>query len=742
MRFLLKAVFTLAMLAVLAFGAIAFLVPRDVVRDQAISLVKQQTGRDLAVRGETSFTFYPSVGVALSDVTLSNPPGMEGGPMLRMDSLTLNLKLLPLISRSVEVERFSLVRPVFDLRVDAKGRRNWDFAKKQAAAPAAARRNGDAAAARGPVFIQAQAGGLGGGLIQDISLGTIRIEDGVVLYANALDGASHRLDALNVSLQQDDLDQPLNADGDLVWKREKIEFQGQVGSLTALLRGGSSAISMALSSALGKCDFNGRAASRANALSAEGDLKGDTPSVRALADWTGSAMTPGKGFGPAKVAGHLKFQDQVLAFTKTTFSLDGMNGQGNGTVTLKGKKPYIRAAFAVDKLDLNIYAGPGEPAPLPRRTLQPPPAQPKPKALPQAAPKPKDGQSLTDFIEDLNKGGKKPEVRAWSQRAMDFAGLNTVNADVNFNAGAIFYQQIKTGAGAVSASLKKGVLTANLNKLALYDGTGTGRLTLNGARAVPAIALAVDLRGLSALPFMRAAMKIKRISGRAHLVFNVSGAGRTQSQMVTTLSGNGNLRFTNGAIEGINIPAMIRGLKQGRFAGWKTTEREKTDFSSLSGSFTMSNGIASNPDLSLIGPLLRMTGKGTIDVPREYLDYALTPRLVASLQGQGGETDREGIVIPVRVRGPWGNPKAVPDLKRILEDPELARDALEKAGKAVKGLKGKKITGEDVEQILQGVLGGGQQPQPAAPGEPAQAQPQQQQKVDPEELLKKFFKKR
>ena len=743
MRFLIKSVFTLATLAVLAFGAIAFLVPRDVVRDQAIALVKQQTGRDLTVEGETSFAFYPSIGVALSDVTLSNPPEMGGGAMLRMDSLTLNLKLLPLISRSVEVERFLLVRPVFDLKVDRKGRRNWDFAKKQAAAPIPLQGQSEQRAAKAaPAFVQAQASGLGGGLIQDIRLGTIRIKDGIVLYSNALDGARHRVDAVNVSLQQDDLEKPLNADGDLVWRGEKVSFQGQVGSLTALMRGGPSAVTMALSSVLANSNFKGRLV-LAKAVSAEGDLTGETKSIRALADWAGSAMAPGKGLGPAKVAGHLKFQGQVLSFSKTTFTIDGMKGQGNGTVTLKGKKPYIRAAIAVDRLDLNIYTGPGKAAALPPRSFKPPPALPRSQAQPKAEPKPKEGQSLTDFIEDLNKGQKKPEVRAWSQRAIDFAGLRAVNADINFNTGAILYQQIKTGAGAVSASLKGGVLTANLNRLALYSGSGTGRITLNGARTVPALAVRLDLRNVSALPILRDAMKFKWISGRANLAVNLSGTGRTEQQIVATLNGNGSMRFSDGAIEGINIPAMVRGLKQGRFAGWKTSEREKTDFSSLTGTFSMRNGVATNTDLNLIGPLIRLTGQGTVNVPAESVDYALTPRLVASLQGQGSDQQLEGIVIPVRVYGPWARPKVKPDLKRIMENPELARDTIEKAGDLIKGLKGKKIKGKDVEQILQGVLGGGQQPQaaPAQPGQPAQAQPQPQQ-VNPEELLKQLFKKR
>jgi len=744
MRFILKTVFTLATLAVLVIGAMAFLVPTDLVRDQAIALIKEQTGRTLTVGGETSFTFYPGIGVQLGDVTLSNPPGMKGPPMLRMASLTLSMEFLPLLSRSVQIERFILLRPVFDLQVDGKGRRNWDFSRKTADAGSMKGRvikvMAKAAEARTaqamPRYISAQAGGPGDGAIQDIRLGSVRIEQGIVLYTDAKLGKKQRFDAVNISLKQKNTSAPVNAKGNLVWRGEKIDFNGQIGTITALTRGGPSAVKADISSVLGKTMFNGRVI-LGDAFSAAGVITGNTPSVRELAAWAGNPLASSKGFGPASISGTLNFKNNVLTFSKMKVSLDGMNGQGNGSVSLKGAKPYIRAAFAIDKLDLNAYVGPGGPLPKVRRTA------PQPIPAPGSVPaKPKKGQSLTDFIDDLNKKPAKPpirpEVRAWSRRAMNFAGLNTVDADINLNAGALLYEQLKVGRNAVSASLKKGVLTANLTKLQLYGGSGTGRVTLNGARAVPAFATTFDLRGVSALPILKDAIKFKWISGRANLTLNISGSGRSQSDIVRTLHGNGSLNFTNGAIEGINIPAMVRGFKQGKIGGWKEKSREKTDFSSLSGTFTMQNGVASNSDLKLIGPLIRINGQGIVSLAGERIDYSMSPRLVASLQGQGSQQPLEGIVIPVRIHGPWSHPKVTPDLKKILENPEAVADTVNKIGKGLKGLKGKKITGKDVENILQGVLGGGQQPAT----EQGQAQSGEPQKLNAEDIFKQLFKKK
>lgn len=721
MRLVIRVFFAIVVLILVVVGGVAVLVPQDAVRDQAIALVKQHTGRTLAVRGKTAFAFYPSLGVELGDVTLSGPLGMQGGPMLRMASLTLNVRLLPLLTRNVVINEFVMQRPVIELRVDAQGRRSWDFA----AGRPEQRLNEQPPRAAAPAApgVPAQTTAVRRAMVDNVRIGSVRIVGGVVLYRNDRSGVRHRLDAVNVSLEQDRASGPLQAQGEVVWQGEKVTFKGNVGSITALIRGGPSAVTLNAASRHGEGDFSGRLVTGA-AVAAEGELSISTPSLRALAQWTGKPLPPGNGLGPVSVSSRIKYQDKNLAFTKASFSLDGMKGQGNGSLAFKDPRPYLRAAFAVDRLDLNTWLAPAEAAPAPAPGNAPSPQAPPTGQPPNAKPKP---DSLTDFIEKLNSKQPAPKVQAWNRRAINFAALNAMDADVNVNMGALLYHKIQVGQSALSASLKGGVLTANLSRLELYDGTGTGRITLNGARELPALAVALDLKSVSALPLLDDAAAFAWVSGRANLAVNLSGAGRTQDEIVRTLQGNGSFAFTDGALEGFNIPAMVRGLKQGDLSAWKRQERLKTDFSSLTGTFTMQNGLASNSDLNLIGPLIRMTGKGTVDAPAEQVDFAIEPRLVASLQGQGAAGDLEGLVIPVRVHGPWSDPKITPELDKV--DPDAALDA---ARKAFDKLKGQKITGKDVENLLKSVLG---ENKPAEPGE----QPVEGDKTKAKDLLKQFL---
>ncbi|MEM8743110.1 MAG: AsmA family protein, partial [Pseudomonadota bacterium] len=729
LRLALRAAVVLVMLAVLGVAALAFLVPEDTIREQATSLVKQKTGRNLTIGGDISLALFPNIGVKLGDVQVSNPPGMKAGDTLRVGTLTVDLKLLPLISRRVEVNRIILNEPVFNLLSDSKGRKNWDFEKKTAAA-------GDSRVPQQgkPTFVRAQATGIGGGAVQDIKLGKIEIIDGTVNYVDEVTGANQNVSALNVSVVQPQLSDPLDAEGDLVWRNKTVTFNSRVNSLPALIRKEASKVRFSVNAPDAKAEFDGQVRTGA-APAVDGQLTANTPSVRELVGWMSAPLPPGGGLGPGSFSGLLSFKDDKLTFRNAQIGIDGMTGKGQGSVRLKGAKPLIAASLAFDKLDLNPYLQDGKG----QATRA---VQPKGSKSAAPAPKPESGQSLTDFIKKLDKQGDapKPQVRAWSQRRFDFAGLRAVDANVKLTTSAILYKRIKTGQSALTTSLKNGVLTADLTKFALYSGAGAGRVTLNSARKTPAMAAVFNLKGVSALPFLTDAADFKGLSGRANIELKISGAGQSQKAMVQGLQGSSRFAFTDGAIEGINIPAMVRGLKQGRFDGWRRSDREKTDFSELSASFVIQKGVAYNKDLQMIGPLVRMTGDGNVDLGRERIDYTALPRLVANLQGQGAVDDpKRGLLIPVRITGPLANPKVVPDLNRILNDPELAKDTVEKVGDVIEKLKNK----EDVNEILQGVFGGGNQQAPAPDGAQPQGPPgqpaQQGQPLRPEDVLRNLL---
>ncbi|MEO8007761.1 MAG: AsmA-like C-terminal region-containing protein, partial [Betaproteobacteria bacterium] len=97
---------------------------------------------------------------------------------------------------------------------------------------------------------------------------------------------------------------------------------------------------------------------------------------------------------------------------------------------------------------------------------------------------------------------------------------------------------------------------------------------------------------------------------------------------------------------------------------------EKTDFSELTGSFDIKNGIAHNGDFLAKSPFLRLTGEGDINLPDSTLNYLAKVAVVASSAGQGGKEmgDLKGLTIPVRASGPFTALKFKLEFGSVLSD--------------------------------------------------------------------------
>src|SRR5205807_1394156 len=130
---------------------------------------------------------------------------------------------------------------------------------------------------------------------------------------------------------------------------------------------------------------------------------------------------------------------------------------------------------------------------------------------------------------------------------------------------------------------------------------------------------------------------------------------------------------------------------------------------------------ATTQDMAMNSPLLRVQGRGAVNLPQRAVDMVLDTRLVATLQGQGGR-DARGFTVPVHVSGPFDRLSYRPDLSGISQQElqELTRnpgELLRNPGEALRNL----IPGRQQQAPAQSDQ---QQPQPQ---QPQPQQPQQRQ---------------
>jgi len=191
----------------------------------------------------------------------------------------------------------------------------------------------------------------------------------------------------------------------------------------------------------------------------------------------------------------------------------------------------------------------------------------------------------------------------------------------------------------------------------LYEGSLTGALALNANGN--SVALRQNLSNVAINPLMKDAVDKDLLEGRGDVAFDITTHGDTVGAMKKALAGSASLALKDGAIKGINLAQTFRDLKakfsSKQDAVQQAKASDKTDFSELTGSFHIANGVAHNDDLAAKSPFLRLAGAGDIDIGNDQMNYLAKASVVATAAGQGGQglDHLKGLTVPVRVTGPF-----------------------------------------------------------------------------------------
>ena len=674
----------LGLFCLLIIGGVFLFVaaPVDYVEAKLIALIEEKTGRTLSVDGPVTFSIYPRIGVRLENVALSGPPTMKGEPFLQMASMTVAIPIIPLLSRQLSIDEFLLDQPVLLLRTDKQNNHSWDLTEpKQSAAaatePGTPAAGGDAA---GPLAA-----------LSGLSLGNIRVNGGTVRLIDDSQGKKNEFGNVVLHLGLANLASPLTADGSVVWNGKPLPFEMTMASPRDAIEGRGSALTLKLDTEPVSIQFAGQfQPSGKQRLS--GKLQLSSPSLRNLLAFLGVAPPAVGGLGKLAITGDVAVGQTSVLFSGATIALDGWTAKGKLSSALDQPRPVLAADLSMDALDLNLYlGGAGKPA----AAVPALAAAPKPAAVAVAS--------------------------GWSATPIDFSPLRSFDLQAKLSLGKLLFQKMKLGRTALVSIIKDGTMRTKFSEINLYKGTGQGDVSLDGRAANGKLSANFSINGVDAQSLLTDAVNLKWLAGNGSLAVAVTANGKSQRDFVQTLDGEGNVAFRNGAIIGLDIPRMARNLMAGNLAGLSSGAAAKTDFSELSASFTSANGVLSNSDLKLAGPLLRLTGKGTVDLPKQSVSYLAQPKVVASLEGQDGAADSKGIEVPVRISGPWAKPSYVPDLTALVANPGAAIETVKKLGAELKqkgGIKAviEQLKNKDTKKALGGLLGGllGQA-KPAAP---------------------------
>ena len=313
--------------ALIALIATSWLINRDALRKAVEAQIRDVTGLELNVAGTIDISLLPASYISFHDVGLKG--GGTSDPALRVDVLTANLRLLPLLLQRFEIADLTLLRPRIHVSLKPDGESNWT------------------------PFIQTIARTMKPGAENQVSFSEIRIQDGVLNYEDAATHATEQFDDIDLSLAWPSISRSFAATGQFDWRGERVDGSISFADFVAALSGDRSGLKARIASAPLKLAFDGSVANRTSPMM-EGTLTIDSPSLRNALRWTGQPQPASGGFGRFALKARANVVGASIALTNVNVELDGNAAEGVMTYANNGRQT-LQATLAADTLDFTPY---------------------------------------------------------------------------------------------------------------------------------------------------------------------------------------------------------------------------------------------------------------------------------------------------------------------------------------------------------------------------------------------------
>lgn len=696
---------------ILAAATLVMTIDPNQFKPMLTEQVQRNLGRQLVINGPISWALWPRLGLSVGEAALRNPDGFAEPDLIRLEQATASVAVLPLLSHRLEIGTIKLKGAHLLLHTRKDGSSNLDGLTTTGNTPSAA---ADTRAAPAPSAAAQSEAAQGADSNQpwQIRLDSIELEQASALLIDERSNRRLQLAKLDLSigslepeswtpitLSLEGSDEQgrfsLSGQAELKLAPEPLQSQLRAVSLSGSLERGAThleavtlnaeQLSLTQPSTL-QLSARGQAAEKTFDLQLATTLQA-TPALDTMT-LTGSDLQgtlSGQGLPPSPlklgVKGDITLDRTQQQLVASKLSLTANDIALHGDASLRwSERPTARFTLQGEKLDLDPWLA----------------SQPTKKESGKAP-----AASATPTAQPAAPASAEPDLSAL--RAVDLSGKLSL---AQLTVKGITLTQPK-----LLFTLENGLL--NLQQWqAGYDG---GQLAAHGqldSRQQPArYQLVASAKGLAMEPLLKQFADTGILSGQGELTLDASGSGLSAPALRRNIQGKLGLRVSDGAINGVNLPEMIREARatlKGQRAEY-VKETRKTDFSDLTANFVLGGGKARSQDIQLFAPALRVHGEGETNLVSEQLDFLFNTSVVGTSKGQGGRDidELKDVTIPVRISGSWSQPSYQLDLKALLQNNTLLKEkARKEAERGLNKLLGNKGDNDAVKGAADALLKG------------------------------------
>lgn len=438
-----------------------------------------------------------------------------------------------------------------------------------------------------------------------VTIQKLKITDATLIYdAEGSDLVSYQ--GVDLSLDWPDANGAADIAAALRPARDKVNIDARIENFGSFLNGAVQPLRAQIAAKGGDLSLQGRG-SLEGAVAGAFTLKaGNTATFLAQLGVGGVELPKGLGQSLNLTADLTLTPDRRLALRDLVADLGGNTLRGGVDVALNGV-PQINAQLNAGALDL---------------------------------------RSLTEG----GDGGGSSAGAGWPKDRIDASGLAGFNGTIALNASSIDLGALSLGATRTVLRNDRSRMVFELREVNAYDGKLAGEFVMNNRNGL-SVGGKLQALGVQMQPLLSDLADLSRFRGQGNASLSFLGVGQSVDAIMRSLSGEGSLKVGRGAIEGIDLDALL---------GSFDVEGGTTVFDSLNASYAIKGGVLRNSDLLMLLPNFNAAGAGEINLGAQTLDYTVTPK---ALRVNG---DR-GLAVPVRIYGPWADPKIRPDLKAAVD---------------------------------------------------------------------------
>ncbi len=502
-------------------------------------------GRPVTVGSNVGLSFFPWLSISCSNFKIANPDGFVSEYFVKIDNFEARLKLLPLLKRKMELNRFIVGGLKINLERRADGQENWLIPKETS---------------KGDIQVVADSSLKGWTIPEDFAIDLVAVTNGRILWNDQFRHSRHTLSNLMFLLHHVTRNSLIGAELKASIDGKSLSAEGEVGPLGQDLQMGELPVDLAIGFL----------------QSITGQVKGKFTDLR---------KNPGYNLkihlSPFSVKDFLASLDVTLpAFTDdftnfATASLD-INAWGDGkklsinkgkieiddmpaSISLAVKDfdhPELEFALDIDRLDIDRYLS----------------TQKKPT------------EQHDSIVRE--RGGD------------DYGLFRKINS-----MGTIRLKELKVAGGVVrdiNANLRErdGVYDIDSSSI-LYQGHAQASLNIDSQRNPPQSRIDLKVQDVEIKPLLHDFWKKDFLSGLADADLHFFFSGFSPDAIVAGLYANGSILCKDGDLNGIDL-LNAKGKMEYESSGPNPASPDShTEFSELKGTFIIRQDLFDSQNVSL-----------------------------------------------------------------------------------------------------------------------------------------------